>query len=71
VVGADELALKMLACHPIYDVTIDLAVSVDGTVLAREVLVFGMNMKSMLLRFRGTEFTAQIFVVSTQSELRR
>ena len=28
VVGADELAIKSLACHPVYDVAIDLPVSV-------------------------------------------
>ena len=59
----------MLACHPIYDVTIDLAVSVDGTAFAREILVFGMNMESVRLKFCGTEFATQILVVSTQPEL--
>ena len=28
-----------------------------------------MNMKSVRLKFRGTEFATQIFIVSTQSEL--
>ena len=28
-----------------------------------------MNMKSVRLRFYGTEFATQIFIVSTQSEL--
>ena len=69
VVGADKMAIKMLACHPVYDIAIDLAVSVYDTTLAREVFVFGMNMKSVRLMFLGTEFATQIFVVSTQSEL--
>ena len=68
-VGADELALKMLACYSVYDVTIDLTVPVDDAILAREVFVFSMNMKSMRLKFRGTEFTTQIFVISIHPEL--
>ena len=64
-VSTDELALKMLACYSVYDVTIDLTVSINDTSLTREVLVFGMNMESVRLKFRGTEFATQIFVIST------
>ena len=42
-VDTDELALKMQACCSVYDVAIDLTVSVDDAMLAREIFVFGMK----------------------------
>ena len=69
VVGADKMAIKMLACHPVYDIAIDLAVSVYDTTLAREVFVFGMNMKSVRLMFHGTEFATQILIIHIKTQL--
>ena len=69
VVGTDELAIKMLACYPVYDVTIDLAVTVYDAILAREAFVFSMDVEGVRQLFCGTKFPRQILAIYPDSEL--
>ena len=68
-VGADELAFETLAGYTVDDVAIDLAVTIDHTVLAREMFVLAMNVEGVWLLLCGPQFAAQVFVVRPESEL--
>ena len=57
-VGADELAVEMLAGCAVDDVAIDLAVAIDHLTLSREILVLCMDMEGMGLLLRGPQFAA-------------
>ena len=68
-VGADELSFETLAGYTVDDVAIDLAVTIDHTVLAREMFVLAMNVEGVWLLLCGPQFAAQVFVVRPESEL--
>ena len=48
-VGADELAAEAVAGGAVDDVTIDLAIAIDHTVLAGEVFVLGVDVKGGIM----------------------
>ena len=62
-VRADELTFNTATSSAVDDIPIDLSVTIDDTVLTREILILGMNMKGVGQHFFSTEFTTQIFVI--------
>ena len=68
-VSAYELTFYETAGNAVDDVTVDLAVPIDGVALAGKVFILRMDVESMRLLFFGTQFATQIFAIDPHLEL--
>ena len=62
-VGADQLTFETMASFAIDDITINLTITINHTILAREVFVLGMDMESVGLLICGSQLATQIFII--------